>query len=97
MDTLHTDFGFLLMKHWNLPEKYSEIARPHHTVHFDSKNMLLCMVRLADLTCNKLGIGLKTGFSMALVATGEGKELRLSDVDLANFEIYLEDTSVAKL
>jgi hypothetical protein len=55
------------------------------------------VVRLADLTCNKLGIGLKTDSSMALVATLEAKELRLSDVDIANFEIYLEDTSVAKL
>ncbi len=55
------------------------------------------MVRLADLACNKLGIGLKTESSTALVSTREAKELRLSDVDLANLEIYLEDTSAAKL
>lgn len=97
MDTLHTDFGYLLMKHWNFPEKYSEIVRQHHTVDFDSKNILICMVRLADLTCNKLGIGLKTDSSMILGTTREAKELRLNEVDLANFEIYLEDTSIAKL
>jgi HD-like signal output (HDOD) protein len=97
MDTLHSGFGFMLMKHWNFPKKYSEIARHHHTVDFDSKNILLCMVRLADLACNKLGIGLKTESSTALVSTREAKELRLSDVDLANLEIYLEDTSAAKL
>jgi HD-like signal output (HDOD) protein len=85
------------MKHWNFPEKYSEIARQHHTVDFDLKNMMLCMVRLADLTCNKLGIGLKTDSSMILVTALEARELRLNDIDLADFEIYLEDTSVAKL
>ena len=84
------------MKHWNFPGKYSEIARQHHAVDFDSKNILLVMVRLADKVCNKLGIGLKTDSSMALMATQEANELRLSEVDLANFEIYLEDASVAK-
>ncbi len=97
MDTLHTDFGFFLMKNWNFPEKYSEIARQHHIVDFNSKNILLCMVRLADLNCNKVGIGLKEDSSMALIATQEAKALRLSEVDLANFEIYLEDTGVAKV
>jgi hypothetical protein len=32
---------------------------------------------------------------MALTATLEANELRLTEVDLANFEIYLEDTSIA--
>jgi HD-like signal output (HDOD) protein len=96
MDALHTDFGYSLMQHWNFPEKYSEIARQHHIVNFDSKNILLCMVRLADLTCNKLCIGLNEDSSMVLIGTQEAKALRLSEVDLANFEIYLEDTGVAK-
>jgi hypothetical protein len=55
------------------------------------------MVRLADLTCNKVGIGLKENSAMALMATQEAKALRLSEVDLANFEIYLEDVGVAKM
>ena len=58
MDRLHTDCGSSLMQHWNLPEKYCEIARGHHTDEFDSKNLLLAMVRMADRACNKLGIGL---------------------------------------
>jgi HD-like signal output (HDOD) protein len=97
MDALHTDFGYALMKNWNIPEKYSEIARQHHTVDFDSKDILLVIVRLADRACNKLGIGMKSDFTMALMATPEANELRLTEVDIANFEIYLEDTSVAKL
>jgi HD-like signal output (HDOD) protein len=95
MDALHTDLGYLLMKHWNIPDKYSEIARQHHSVDFDSKDILLIIVRLADKACNKLGIGLKVDPTMALTATLEANELRLTEVDLANFEIYLEDTSIA--
>ena len=95
MDALHTDFGYALMKNWNIPEKYSEIARQHHTVDFDSKDILLVIVRLADRACNKLGIGMKSDFTMALMATPEANELRLTEVDIANFEIYLEDISIA--
>lgn len=97
MNTLHTDFGYSLMKHWSFPEKYCQIAREHHSIEFDSKNLLLTMVRLADMACNKLGIGLKTDSSLALLATQEASSLRLSEIDMANFEIYLEDTSVANL
>jgi HD-like signal output (HDOD) protein len=97
MNTLHTDFGYSLMKHWSFPEKYCEIARKHHSIEFDTKNLLLTMVRLADMACNKLGIGLKTDSSIVLLATKEASVLRLSEIDMANFEIYLEDTSVANL
>ena len=94
MDSLHTDCGALLMRHWNLPEKYCEIAHGHHTAEFDSKNTLLAMVRMADRACNKLGIGLNNDSAIVLSATPESKMLRLSEVDLANLEIYLEDTHV---
>jgi hypothetical protein len=38
---------------------------------------------------------MKSDFTMALMATPEANELRLTEVDIANFEIYLEDTSIA--
>jgi HD-like signal output (HDOD) protein len=94
MDSLHADYGSSLMQHWNFPNKYCEIARDHHTEEFDSKNLLLVMVRMADKTCNKLGIGLNKDSSLILSTTSESKLLQLSEVDLANFEIYLEDTHV---
>jgi HD-like signal output (HDOD) protein len=94
MDSLHTEYGYNLMHHWNFPKKYCEIARLHHAAEFDSKNLLLVMVKLADKACNKLGIGLSADSSTVLFATAEANELHLSEVDLANFEIYLEDTKV---
>jgi hypothetical protein len=52
------------------------------------------MVRLADKACNKLGISLGEASSLALMATPEAQVLQLSEMDLANFEIFLEDTKV---
>lgn len=97
MDGLHTQHGASLMLYWNLPKKYCEIAREHHTEKFDPKNLLLVMIRLADMACNKLGIGLRKDTSIVLYATREACELQLSEVDMANFEIYLEDTCASIL
>ncbi len=30
MQNLHADQGYSLMAHWNLPEKYCQVARDHH-------------------------------------------------------------------
>ena len=94
MNTLHTHHGHSLMSHWNLPEKYSQIARDHHQEELDGNNLLLVLVRLADMACCKLGIGLDEDPSMVLVATSEAEALHISEVDLARMEIMLEDSQV---
>lgn len=94
MDSLHTECGFGLMHHWNLPEKYCEIARDHHKDELDSKNLLLTLVRMVDKACYKLGIGMSKEPSLVLHATPESEVLYLSEVDLANLEIFLEDSQL---
>ena len=94
METLHTNHGHTLMDHWNLPEKYSRIARDHHQEEFDPNNLLLALVRLADKACCKLGIGIEEDPSIVLVATQEAEALHISEVDLARMEIMLEDSQV---
>jgi putative nucleotidyltransferase with HDIG domain len=93
IDPLHAKHGFLLMKQWNLPEKYCEIARDHHMDEFDSANALLSIVRLTNQTCNKIGIGLKNADpSILLAATLEADSLGLSEIKIAEFEMVLEDS-----
>jgi HD-like signal output (HDOD) protein len=94
MNSLHTNHGHTLMAHWNLPQKYSQIARDHHQEEFDPNNLLLVLVRLADKACCKLGIGLDEDSSLVLVATSEAETLHISEVDLARMEIMLEDSQV---
>ena len=94
MNTLHTNHGYSLMSRWNLPPKYSKIARDHHREDFDPDNLLLVLVRLADKACCKLGIGLDEDPSMVLAATSEAEVLHIQEVDLARMEIMLEDSRV---
>ena len=94
MDLLHTEQGYSLMKQWNLPEEYCVIARDHHNKEFDRKNLLLLMVRLSNTACLKLGIGLEKEPSLIMSANEEAHQLNLSEIDLAELEIFLEDTAI---
>jgi HD-like signal output (HDOD) protein len=94
MQNLHADHGHLLLKHWNLPQKYCQVAQDHHAEEFDFNNRLLVLVRLANYMCHKMGIGLREDASIVLMATPEANQLQLSEVDLARLEVRLEDSMV---
>jgi len=63
-------------------------------VELDDKNYLLLLVRMANLVCHKLGIGMEKDPSFVLPATLEANLLNLTEIDLAELEIVLEDTAV---
>ena len=94
MQNLHADQGYLILKHWNLPEKYCQVARDHHAEQFDFSDFLLVLVRLANHICHKMGIGLCEDPSIVLMETPEASNLQLSEVDLARLEVRLEDSQV---
>jgi HD-like signal output (HDOD) protein len=94
MASLHTGQGYNLMKKWNLPEQYCVVARDHHLHTFDNKNYMLIIVRIADMVCNKIGIGLHRDASLIVSSTDEAHQLNLTEIDLAELEILLEDTAV---
>ncbi len=94
MASLHTGQGYSLMKKWNIPEKYGVIARDHHRDDFDTKNLLLALVRVADKVCNKVGIGLQKQPDLVVSSSEEARLLNLTEIDLAELEILLEDTKV---
>jgi len=94
MDRLHSREGGKLLNQWNVPEYFCLIAREHHSLEIDDKNILMLMVRMANLLCHKLGIGLTHDPSLVLPATLEADLLNLSEIDLAELEIVLEDTAV---
>ena len=94
MTVLHMEQGYNLMKQWNMPEEYCVIARDHHEHDFDSRNDLLILVRLSNMACHKLGIGLKKEPDLELSASEEAQQLNVSGIDLAELEILLEDTAI---
>jgi len=95
LDCLHCEFGYTLMKGWNLPEAYCVIGRDHHEAHADDHMPLMLLVRLADQVCDKLGIGCEPQPDAVPSASYEAQVLRLTDIRMAELEIMLEDNALA--
>ena len=94
MNRLHAREGSRLLTRWNMPGHLHVIARDHHNAEIDAQNRLLVLVRMANLVCRKLGIGLAEDGSLLLAATPEANLLGLTGTDLAELEGALEDTRV---
>ncbi len=92
MNALHHEKGHKLMISWSLPEKYAVVARDHHADTYDNGNHLLTIVRLANMVCNKIGLGITPMSDIILAATPEAEAIRLSEIKLAQLEIELEDS-----
>lgn len=92
LDTAHCRYGALLMEHWGLPEVYTTVVRDHHAPAIDEHNPLLLMVRLANLACCNLGIGVHGDASINLSATEEAHALDAREILLAELSIMLEDS-----
>ena len=88
---LHAKLGHSLLRNWNLPKIYCDIALKHHAEEYDRQNTPLMVVKLANQACNKLGIGLDADPEIMLAATPEAYSLGLSEVGLAELVIKLED------
>lgn len=93
MNSLHSRQGYKLLHKWGMPEMFCVIARDHHASEIDTSNTLLLLVRMSNMVCHKLGIGLDKDDDLLLSATLEATELGLSEIDLAELEIALEDTA----
>jgi HD-like signal output (HDOD) protein len=91
LDNLHSSQGHQLLQRWNLPEAYCVVVRDHHADTFNTNDILLLLVRMADKACNRLGIGLRPDPTLSLETTPEAHLLGLSEIALARLEIRLED------
>ncbi len=94
MAQFHTVYGFAWLRAWNLPDIYCQIARDHHKSEVEEETDLMMMVRLANRATNSLGIGMRGVEPCVLAATAEADYFGLSEVDLAELEIKLEDAEV---
>lgn len=94
LDRMHEDVGHRLMVSWSLPESYCNIAINHHGETFDTTDILLVIVRLADLACKKVGLALDATPYASLDATPEAQLLGMKEIALAELEIAIEDAMV---
>ena len=91
LEALHTRLGGQLMQAWGLPDMYAEIARQHEKAESEPSNQLLATVRLSDQALKKAGIGQKAQPDLVLAATQEAQFLGLNEIQLAQFEVQLDD------
>jgi len=91
VESLHSEIGYELMKKWNLPEAYCVVGRDHHLERFDASQVLIGIVRLMDQVCAKMGIGGDADPDMVPAASPEAQSLGMTEIQLAELEIELED------
>ena len=74
-----------------MPQLYCDIVAGHEQERWDQGNVLLTMVRLSNLACRKVGIGMNKDHSVLLFASSEAQSLGLKETTLAELEIVIED------
>jgi len=91
LSSMHVEQGHQIMQQWHMPEIYCEVVAGHEAEQWDHGNALLAMVRLADQTCRRLGIGMHSDPNLLLFASAEAQVLGLKEIGLAELEIVVED------
>ncbi|MGD9948991.1 MAG: HDOD domain-containing protein [Desulfobulbus sp.] len=86
---LHAKHGQLLMERMTLPNIYPVIARDHHNKRFDDKNFLLMIVRIANLICHKLCIGIVEEPGLDIMTTEEAAVLKLNKPTILRVQHFL--------
>lgn len=92
LNSMHVDQGIRLMEGWNLPEIYLEVVRDHHDPDKGGTGTLLAIVRLANIACNRMSVGLRPDPEAVLFATTEAQFLGIKEITLAEIELTIEDT-----
>jgi HD-like signal output (HDOD) protein len=91
LTVLHTENGYSLLNKWRLPEAYCSVARNHHREAIDPNDELLVIVRLANLACHKMGIGLMAEPSFILSTRPEVTWLGFSEEAITALQAKVEE------
>lgn len=98
IDKLHAKHGQLLMERMKLPKMYPIIARDHHGKQFDPDDFLLIIVRVANLICHKLCIGIVEEPELDMMETTEVAALKLTKPAVLRLQHFLRhNQTIAEL
>jgi HD-like signal output (HDOD) protein len=93
IESMHNDQGYQLLKNWNLDETYCLVARDHHKPFSEDDEVLLQVVRLVDQGCTRVGVGEPPDEGIVLAVSEEALFLGISEIQLAELEVLLEDVA----
>lgn len=88
----HAEQGFRLLKKWNIPERYCQVAKEHHDEKFDTTNVPLIILRLVNKTCNKVGVSIDKKPENGNLTVAEANFFGFSEIKLAELELQIEDS-----
>jgi HD-like signal output (HDOD) protein len=91
LENLHTQQGYELLTRWHLPAQYCSIAKEHHGDEYDSSDILLAIVRLVNMVCNKMEENDPDQDLTFVIGSKEADILGISETGVALLEIALED------
>jgi putative nucleotidyltransferase with HDIG domain len=86
----HCQVGYKLLKLWNIPEIYCQIARDHHNAEFPSGDLTMAIVRLANEGSRKLIPGSNPDNKLVLVECPEAAILKVRESHLEELQTMLE-------
>ncbi len=92
INSQHSEQGYKLLKKWNLPDKYCQVAKEHHDKKFDTTNIPLIILRMVNKTCNKVGVSLNKETDGTTSVTAEASFFGFSEIKLAELELQIEDS-----
>ena len=91
LDSMHVEQGYSLMKEWNIPQVYCDVARRHHEEFTAPADPLLMAVRIVDHVCAKTGTSLKPDPTIVPAALPEVDAMSVKEIMLAELEVAIED------
>jgi putative nucleotidyltransferase with HDIG domain len=90
LESMHCKCGERLMRHLNMPEAYCKAVGSHHD-EGSGEDIFLNILKLANFTCHKLGVGPKKDKDSMLSTSPEAITLMAGDLLLAELQVYLEE------
>ena len=91
LENLHVEVGLRLTADWHLPDDFARVVGGHHQARLEGQELLVTLVRLANLGCRKVGLGWVSDPALVLPTTAEAQFLGIDEIALAEYEIMLED------
>lgn len=90
--SIHTECGHVLATAWNLPEPFDVVIRDHHEIPQGEHETLLQTVRLMNVVTEQMGMSVRETENSCSFSSPEAKALGLSEIQLAELEIHIEDS-----
>lgn len=91
-DEMHVEQGMRLVQHWNFPAMYCDVIRSHHSPEWDRINKMLASVRLVNMACRRIGLGLRHEPDLDLINTEEAEILDVGESQIRELLALLDET-----